>query len=374
MAFPILPLLAGGLQAASSASSAGAANNISILNLFERRRANRKAEKIARSTRPIDARGSTIRFNSTTGAWEIVLSDDTKQIVDAETVETLASFDDAGRERKASERKDKRSIAADEQFQKDFNELIRFPQERNEKAIIGKNQQEIRRSNDKNISRATQDLARVSLRQGEGKNFQGLLRAANRQRGEDLPDALAAGRRSGQSEFQQLRAADTANAQTKLGFLQQLSDDTDKTQPRFTNINASSSGAAERALQGVLSSDARGADGISNALAQLARTSGRPINFGGLISALGQIGQDKTGLTEFQSGTLGLRERELDFKIANAKRKGTTRSAGLTAFQAASLGIRRDTLNERIRQNNAPAAIDPNLAALLAVLGKNNAQ
>lgn len=301
---PIGAILGAGASLAGVLAQAGAqqdANNLNWANLFETKRANRKNEKLATATRK-DANGNIVQFNSATNEWEVIPSPTTKQILEAEEQETLKSLTvDAGRNRAAAERKDKRSIAADDEFEKAFNEY-KYRPEKSEAEYTGDATRALLLNREKGLSEASSVLARELMRTGNTSRLPEIFKTADDLYAGTLEEAMLKGKSLGMAQFNEIEGTKDQKLQSELGFLAGLAGDTTTSPVNFTQKGQELNNTAEGALAQLLATLSSGEGRRMGASAQLAQSLGQSPDFGSLASALSQFKMPEGSATQTASG------------------------------------------------------------------------
>lgn len=284
----LLGALVSGLGVAAEASAQGAQQNLGWANLFETKRANRKKEQLATADQ-VDARGNRIYYTPGVG-WQIELDPETKKILEAEDYETIMSLtEDATRNRDAARRMDDRSIEADDEFERAFNEY-RYRPEKSEAEYIGDAQREKLLARREGSNRAAADMNRNLIRQGQGGDVGKIFAEARNQEANEFEAALLGGKRQGIQDFLSVEGAKDQQDMGELGFLSGLAGQTTNMPQRFTNRADTLSSGAESAMDELLAILAQNESSRQGATGQLMQVLGQSPNFAPLASALGQLG------------------------------------------------------------------------------------
>lgn len=266
------PLLGALVSAGGIAAQAGAsanANNINWANLFETKRANRKAEALQRSSRR-DAYGNLLKYTPGVG-WEIDTTPMTAAILGAQQKEELSNLrEDAPRNRAAAERMDRRSQMGDEEFRRKLNEFIYRPKV-SEAADIQDATNTLLSARRKGLDEAAAMTARQLMRTGGSSEIAGIYKQAGDEYAKTLQDAILEGKRLGRATNQQ-RQTDALQGQGgELQLLKAIADQTTTSPVGRVGYNEQLSGRADAALQQLVNAVQQGNAASQQAYGTLAR-------------------------------------------------------------------------------------------------------
>lgn len=284
--FGAIASLAGVLAQAKAQRDA---NNTNLMNLHEQKRVNRKSEELATSSRT-DAYGNKLEYIPGLG-WRTQQTPTTKGILDAQQAEQLASLTkDAPRQRADADRKNKRAIAADEEFEKKFSEYKYRPQG-SEAADISDAQQLLLSSRRKGIDEASGVLAKQLIRTGSSGQIPALLKQSGDMFADTLSDALLQGKQIGKQQHRADEDGATSALMKELGFLSSVAGDTTTAPLQYSGIGDAIGGQQDDALQALINTIGQGGNRYSAASGQLAQSLGQSPNFSGLASSLSNLGK-----------------------------------------------------------------------------------
>lgn len=284
-------LLGAGVGLADALLGADAqqdANNINWMNLFETKRRNRETEKLAKSSRR-DAYGNLLKYTPGIG-WEIDTTPMTESILGAQQKEELESLrKDAPRNRLAAERMDRRSQAADEEFQKKFKQFKYRPQ-KSEQAEIGDATQQLLRARRKGLDESSAMLSRQLMRTGGSSELASVYKQSNDQYAQSLVDAMLQGKRLGKESYNQQQQTDMQNMGGELNFLKGIADQTTTSpvaQPQIGNqLTQRSDNALSQLIQAIMAGHGP-SQSAHNQLASGLANSG--LDLSGVASMLSQL-------------------------------------------------------------------------------------
>jgi hypothetical protein len=280
-----LQIIVALLEMGAGASANASTQALNWANLNETKRANRKGEQLATSSRE-DALGNLVEYVPGVG-WKVRATPTTKGILDAEQTETLASLtQDAPRQRKSAERRNKRAISADEEFQDAFNDY-RYRPQKSEEEFIGDTTTELLSARRKGIDELGSVLQRGLLRGGRGDEFASVFKAGDDAYAGSLEDALLRGKTKGREAFMADKAGREGLAQKELAFLSGLAGDEQTLPIRSDSSAMQLSGTADQALQQLLSTIGGNDARRSGAMSQVAQGAGKTLDFSNLARALG---------------------------------------------------------------------------------------
>lgn len=269
---------------------------LSWANLNETKRSNRSSEKLAKSARK-DANGNIVQYNEATNEWETVLSPTSKQILEAENAETLASLtQDAPRNRRAAERMDERSIMADDEFEKVFNEY-RFRPETSEAEYISDAQNTLLGGKREGLDEAASMLARQLIRSGNSGEIEGIYKSFDDNYADGLAEMLLQGKNAGKQMFLQNEGGKDAKAQQELGFLGNIANGTTTSPVASTNIDRELAATAEGSLGQLLSTLSSNNAARQGAMNGVIQTAGLTPDFSALIKVLSDWEDEAAGTT-----------------------------------------------------------------------------
>lgn len=284
------PLLgaAGGLaQAIMQANAINNQNNINWMALQETKRSNRKAEELQRATRR-DAYGNEMEFVPGLG-WIPRLTGITKNILDAEQRERRANLtEDAPRNRAAAQRMDQRSIAADEEFEKLFNEF-RFREKPNKSQYTSDATQLLLNNRRKGLDEAASMLARQLIRGGSGSQIEKVFSEADQAYAGSLDDAMLRGKMLGEQNYNNAIESDLRQRGGEMDLVRAIADKTTTSPVNFSGFNQQMTGQMDDALQQLIGSIESGRGATQNAYGRLASGYGQTPDLGALISALSRL-------------------------------------------------------------------------------------
>lgn len=260
------------------------ANDVNWMNLFETKRANRKSEKLARSTKR-DMYGNELEYIEGLG-WVPHLTAMTQAILGAEQKETRANLEeDAPRNRKAAVRMDDRSKMADDEFEKTFNEFKYRPQFSEEAEISDATQQTLR-DRKQGLDEAAGLLARQLIRTGGGSGLEAVYKKTGDMYADSLDEAMHNGRTIGSANFNQKKNNDLQQYGGELQLLKAIADTTTNTPVNYSNFNEQLTGRSDAGQAALIAAIESGRGASQAAHSQLANGLRQTPDVGGLASAL----------------------------------------------------------------------------------------
>jgi hypothetical protein len=290
----VMGLFGSILGIAAQANAQQQQQNLGYQNLWETERENRFRDKLTTSSQT-DAQGNQVYYDPGLKQWKIKLTPTTKGIVDAQQLEQGKSLtEDAPRNRAAAVRKDKRSIAAADDFERAFNDYKYRPQ-KSEDDFIGDATREALLSRRAGASEAASAVNRSLLRTGNGSDIPAVFKAARDADAQEFEDTLLGAKRQGQKDFLALGGANDAKAQQELEFLRGIADDTDTSPVRFGNDNERLQGSEANALAGQLSGVNQDQSSRTGAMDTLIKLAGQTPDFSSFASALSGLGRGMSG-------------------------------------------------------------------------------
>ena len=273
-------------QLLASMSAQQDQRNLGYLNLFETRRRNREAERLARSSRE-DIFGNVMRYVPGRG-FVMDMTPLQEAILNMQQKEQLAQFrEDAPRARAAAERVDARAQEAGELFDERFNDY-RYRRRKTEQEYISeaiREAMDARRGNTRNRG-ATNAIANMAIRTGNQGNLPQLLRDARQLANEStVAEDIAGAKREGRQRFLTEENARNETAFAEMGNLRAIADAIVGPDLNFSNENAALTGRADNALSTLLQANQQGTRNINDAYSTLMSAAGRTPDFSGLSSA-----------------------------------------------------------------------------------------
>lgn len=298
MVLPLASLGTGGLQAILSARANNRASDVAGANLNFQRNQSQRLFDLMTADRE-DALGNQIRY--VPGQGFVTDTTATSQaILDGEQNEQLRTFqEDLPRQRAERERRDNRSVRADEEFNRLFDILSnrRRPQEAEVQA------EETLRAIDRRNTRGSQDFNIAgALRSGERLNP-----AAVRSSGENLVDVIGNARERGSQRFFQEEGNRTQLELARLNAMRQIAGDVGGVATPDVRLNELLTGRADAALQGAGGAVQNGAQSVGQAFGGAAQAASRTPDLSSLLGIAQQFDANSAGenLTPIQQQTRG---------------------------------------------------------------------
>lgn len=219
------------------------------------------------------AAGDEITFNPLLKKWEINLAPMTKGIVGAQQSEQYKSLtEDAGRNRDAARRADKRAISGDEEFQRAFNSY-RFRPKRDEGSYIADATRGSLLARKNGSNSALDGATRALMRGGNTSRLGSLAKSFRGAEADEFESTLLNGKSRGRADYQALEGADENRMQQELAFLKGIADSTPQSAVRFGNdadqLTSMASGGMDNIMSSLSAAQGQSSDAMNKLISTL---------------------------------------------------------------------------------------------------------